>query len=85
MYNSIPLIPNMKVGLVVVTPNKYENITANKKYVVEGISEGGIQIRNDVGILESYYAYRFIEADLYFTTGLFSTVIKLFKLKHRDI
>lgn len=80
---SVPLIPEMKVGLIVVTPSPIINITKNKKYVVEKIGNGMIVIRNDNGELASYNAYEFIEVDLYFTMCLFATVITLFKLGNK--
>jgi len=83
MSTAIPLIPEMKVGLVVVTPTIIKNITTNKKYVVQRLEEGHIIIYNDLGELCTYSAYEFIEADLYYTMCLFSTVINIFKLGNK--
>ena len=70
----------MKVGLVVITPADIENITVNRKYIVEALDYDHILLRNDIGELKLYSAYKFIEADLYFSMCLFSTLINLFKL-----
>ena len=80
MPKNIPTIPDMEVGLVIITPVRYRNITTNKPYVVEKTGNGTIFIRNDVGELTEYNSYQFMEADLYFTISLFSTTIKIFRL-----
>jgi len=80
MSGSITLIPDIDVGVIVVTPSKIKNITINKKYVVQKVGDREIFIVNDIGELHSYNAYRFMEADLYFTMCLFSTLIMVFKL-----
>lgn len=80
MSNVIPVIPEMEIGLVVVTPVSREDITANKKYVVEKIGEGVIFIKNDFNCIVPHSSYQFIEADVYFTMCLFSTMITIFKL-----
>ena len=75
----IPKIPKMKPGLIVISPTDQVNITANKKYVVEGLLEDEVIIRNDEGRVGAYSAYRFIEVDLYFTMCLFGIFTTLFK------
>lgn len=83
MADKIPTIPEMEVGLVVVTPTNYKNITANKKYVVHKLGEGEIFLKNDIGEILPYSSYQFIEADLYFTMCLFSTMIRIFQLGNK--
>lgn len=80
MSNPIPVIPEMEVGLVVVTPVNHRGVTANRVYIVEKIGEGIIFIKNDFNQVAAYSTYQFIEADVYFTMCLFSTMINIFKL-----
>lgn len=81
--SKLPQIPKLTIGMVVVTPVPIRNITRNKVYVVEEIEEGFIIIRNDKGKLASFSAYQFIEADLYFTMCLFSTMITMYRLGNK--
>ena len=80
MSNITPIIPKMKVGLVVVTPATVSNITRNKKYVIHKVRGKQIYITNDLGDMKPYDAFQFMEADLYFTMCLFSTMISLYSL-----
>lgn len=81
--NISPQIPKIRPGMLVVTPIKIKGITANRKYVVEEVDEGFLVIRNDKGELSCHSAYQFIEADLYFTMCLFSTLITMYKLGNK--
>ena len=83
MPNSISTIPEMEVGLIVITPIDCIDITANRKYVVEKMGEGVIYIKNNSGIIAPYSAYQFMEADLYITICLFTTMINIFKLGNK--
>lgn len=76
-------IPKLEPGMVVVTPVKLRHITPNRKYVVEEIEEGFVVVRNDIGKLASFTAYQFIEADLYFTMCLFSSMITIYNLGNK--
>jgi len=75
----MPGIPKMKIGLAVVSPTDQVNITANSVYVVEKLIEDRIVVRNNIGVSKSYSAYRFIEADLYFTICLYGTFNNILK------
>lgn len=76
-------IPEIEIGLLVVTPVYHEGITANRKYVVEKVVDGMVYVRNDLGNIEPYTLYSFMEADLYFTMSLFSSMISIFKLGNK--
>ncbi len=74
------VVPKMEVGLIVVTPLNKKDLSSDKKYVVEKIEKDTIFIVNDLGELKSYSAYKFMEADLYYTICLFSTMITVYNL-----
>lgn len=83
MKNTVPQIPVMEVGLVVVTPAVIKDITVNKKYIIEKIEDDLIILKNDAGQSMAYKSFQFMEADLYFTMCLFSSMITMFKLGSR--
>lgn len=80
MIKQTPVIPEMKVGLVVVTPTRLQHITPDRKYVIEKVDKNIIYITNDDDELTAYHSYQFMEADLYYTMCFFSTLITLYKL-----
>jgi len=78
--STVPIIPVMEVGLVVVTPATIKDITVNKKYIVQQVECDFIILRNDTGAKIPYKAHQFMEADLYYTMCLFSSMITIFRL-----
>ena len=77
------VIPKIGIGLIVVTPVNHDGITANRKYIVEKVDNSLVFIRNDNDEVKSYTLYSFMEADLYFTMSLFSTMISMYKLGNK--
>ena len=77
------VIQKIEMGLLVVTPSYHEGITANRIYVVEKVVENKVFIRNDFGEVKPYALYSFMEADLYFTMSLFSSLISIFRLGNK--
>lgn len=71
-------LPNLEVHMVVTTPYKIiSNITPNKKYMILGIDEDNILIRNDVGVECLYLGLYFIEADIFFALSLYMTYVRI--------
>jgi len=83
MSSAAKKLGKLKTGVVVVTPVALRNITPNKKYIVQSISEGYILLINDKGDAASYSAYQFIEADLYFTMCLFYSLLTIFNIRSK--
>lgn len=77
------VIPKIEVGLIVVSPGYHEGITPNRKYIVEKVVDSKVFVRNDFNEVKSYTLYSFMEADLYFTISLFSSLISIFKLGNK--
>jgi len=78
------VVPELKTGTIVVTPTTaLTGITKHKKYVVENITEDHIYLRNDYGEIRPFLAYQFMEADVYFTVCLFSTMITIFEINSK--
>jgi len=75
------LLNSFEVGMLVITAsNNIKDITQERLYIIEKISSSFIYLTNDLGQSTKYRNHLFIEADLYYTTCLWLTLIKLFDI-----
>lgn len=80
------VLPNLKVGTVVVTPcDAIPELTQDKHYVVLGIQDEWLKICNDFGDIRYYQAHLFIEANVYYNMLIWLVMMRMFDLNPNDL
>lgn len=80
-------IPEMRVGMVVITPTTMAPyLTEDKKYVILALhGEDWISIQDDTGEEHIYQSHLFIEANVYYTMIVWLAMMRLFDISPKDM
>lgn len=80
-------IPDLTVGMVVITPNTMTPyLTEDKRYVVLAILQDDmISIQDDTGEERAYHSHLFIEADVYYSMIIWLSIMRIFELSPKDM
>jgi hypothetical protein len=80
-------IPELSVGMVVITPTTLvPYLTEDKKYVVLSIDgDEWIQIQDDTGMTRHYQSHLFIEANVYYSMVLWLSLMRMFDISPKDM
>jgi hypothetical protein len=80
-------IPELSVGMVVITPTTLmPYLTEDKKYVVLAMdSDDWILIQDDTGETRHYQSHLFIEANVYYSMVLWLSLMRMFDISPKDM
>jgi hypothetical protein len=80
-------IPDLAVGMVVITPNTVTpHLTEDKRYVILSLDgDDWITIQDDLGEERSFQSHLFIEADVYYSMIMWLSIMRLFDMSPKDM
>lgn len=80
-------IPDLKVGMVVITPATIKPyLTEDKRYVILSVIQDDlVSIQDDTGEERIHQAHLFIEANVYYSTIMWLVIIRLFDIHPKDL
>jgi hypothetical protein len=79
-------LPEMKIGMVVITPCvNAPNLSEDKGYTILDIDGDWIRIMDDTGESRYYQSHLFIEADVYYSLLMWLTTCRILDIEHNDL
>lgn len=80
-------IPELSVGMVVITPTTLmPYLTEDKKYVILAIDgDDWVQIQDDTETIRHYQSHLFIEANVYYSMVLWLSLMRMFDISPKDM